>query len=126
MGLELIISTLGRISEALNDRASPKSKLEAQAWIVNGKVRLVSEGLISCINEPTAKNKFRTEALGGFELVASPALPREGAQGSARGYRDMMSLGLQAREGLKLNHSDRGPCCLLHPGPVTMRGRKHP
>ena len=64
MGLELTVSTLGRISEASNDRASPGSKLEAQTWIVNGKVQLVSEGLISCINEPTAKNKIRKEDCG--------------------------------------------------------------
>lgn len=71
------------------------------------------------------KNKFRKEDLGDFKLVASPGLPREGAQRAARAYRAMMSLGLQAWQELKLKHSDRGPCCLLHPRPVTMRDQKH-
>lgn len=71
------------------------------------------------------KNKFRKEGLGGFKLVASPGLPREGAQQDARAYRAMISPGLQAQQQLKLNHRDRGPCCLLHPRPVTMRGQKH-
>lgn len=91
MGLELIVSTLGRVSEASNDKASPGSKLEAQAWIVNGKVQLVSEGLISCINEPTATNKIRKE-----DWVASSWWHLQTCPG--REPRAMTSLSLQAQQ----------------------------
>lgn len=87
---------------------------------------MVSESLISCINEPTATNKIRKEDLGGFKLVASPALPREGSQGAAREFRAMLGLGLSSGQGLKLNYSNRGPCCLLYPRPVAMMSQKHP